>query len=281
MVSTVAAFANGDGLCFFDERGELKGFRVNRAEGNRLFLYTNPAGLTRGATLYRNNDAAFEKRLLQQAPARRIPIRLTLSASPSGFRLSAESSMGAPVGTEIDFAHEQAVKTTKEDIVSRLSRWGGTIFKVAAVNFENGVENYFIPASVLSGLRHKLHDILLEQDASYRPQRTKRDETAGIGGKAALNYNFKPKNIANLISKELHERLGFRDYDVAPEADPSRCRLPLMQTKLCLRYELGFCERYGGQRPAWHEPLFLRMGDGRRLRLEFDCTNCRMNVRAE
>lgn len=56
---------------------------------------------------------------------------------------------------------------------------------------------------------------------------------------------------------------------------------PLMQCRHCLRYSLGYCVRRGGRRPSWHEPLFLRMGDGRRFRLAFDCNHCQMNVYGE
>ena len=35
-VAGIAAFANGDGLCFLNDEHELEGFRVNRVEGGRL-----------------------------------------------------------------------------------------------------------------------------------------------------------------------------------------------------------------------------------------------------
>jgi putative protease len=54
-----------------------------------------------------------------------------------------------------------------------------------------------------------------------------------------------------------------------------------MQCRHCLRYSLGCCVKHGGSRPTWKEPLFLRLGDGRRFRLAFDCKNCQMNVYAE
>jgi ABC-2 type transport system permease protein len=35
---------------------------------------------------------------------------------------------------------------------------------------------------------------------------------------------------------------------------------------------------FGGQKPTYKFPLYLRLGDGRRFRLEFDCKHCQMNV---
>lgn len=57
--------------------------------------------------------------------------------------------------------------------------------------------------------------------------------------------------------------------------------MPLMQCRHCLRYSLGYCVKHGGRKPEWKEPLVLRLGDGRRFRLEFDCRNCQMNLYAE
>ena len=41
-VAGTTSFANGDGLCFFDEERQLVGFRANRVVGNRLYPYRMP-----------------------------------------------------------------------------------------------------------------------------------------------------------------------------------------------------------------------------------------------
>lgn len=55
----------------------------------------------------------------------------------------------------------------------------------------------------------------------------------------------------------------------------------IMQCRHCIRYSLGYCVRRGGEKPTWREPLYLRLGDGRRFRLEFACGACQMNVYSE
>ena len=55
----------------------------------------------------------------------------------------------------------------------------------------------------------------------------------------------------------------------------------LMQCRHCLRYSLGSCVKRGGRKPTWKEPLFLRLGDGRKFRLQFACNECQMNVYSE
>ena len=54
-----------------------------------------------------------------------------------------------------------------------------------------------------------------------------------------------------------------------------------MQCRHCLQYAMGYCVKHGGQKPTYKYPLYLRLGDGRRFRLEFDCKHCQMNVYAE
>lgn len=44
-VAGISSFANGDGLCFLNEDRQLEGFRVNRAEGNRLYPQKMPRSL--------------------------------------------------------------------------------------------------------------------------------------------------------------------------------------------------------------------------------------------
>ena len=55
----------------------------------------------------------------------------------------------------------------------------------------------------------------------------------------------------------------------------------VMQCRHCIRYSLGYCVKRGGEKPQWKEPLYLRLGDGRRFRLEFACQECQMNVYSE
>ena len=149
-VSTTASFANGDGLCFIDDQHELVGFRVNRAEGNRLFPHQMPAGLRPGIALYRNNDQEFERRLSRASAERKIPLTMYLEATASGFRLSANGQSAT-----IDCEHQQAEKPQHDNIVRQLSKLGGTPYECCGVELPEDF-NYFIPSSRLSDLRRSL-----------------------------------------------------------------------------------------------------------------------------
>ena len=266
-VSTTASFANGDGLCFIDDQHELVGFRVNRAEGNRLFPHQMPAGLRPGIALYRNSDQEFERRLSRSSAERKIPLTMYLEATASGFRLSANGQSAT-----IDCEHQQAEKPQHDNIVRQLSKLGGTPYECSGVELPEGF-NYFIPSSRLSDLRRSLVTSLglVANEPGARCLRATSSLPSSYGPRYDAPYLY---NIAN--------RLACQFYGVA---QPSAYELrggegPIMQCRHCLRYALGYCVKHGGRRPQWREPLSLRLADGRCFRLEFDCKRCQMNVYA-
>ena len=266
-VSTTASFANGDGLCFIDDQHELVGFRVNRAEGNRLFPHQMPAGLRPGIALYRNSDQEFERRLSRVSAERKIPLTMYLEATASGFRLSANGQSAT-----IDCEHQQAEKPQHDNIVRQLSKLGGTPYECSGVELPEGF-NYFIPSSRLSDLRRSLVTSLglVANEPGARCLRATSSLPSSYGPRYDAPYLY---NIAN--------RLACQFYGVA---QPSAYELrggegPIMQCRHCLRYALGYCVKHGGRRPQWCEPLSLRLADGRCFRLEFDCKRCQMNVYA-
>ncbi len=165
------AFSNGDGLCFFDKGKTLHGFRVNRAvqvsssaQGHgekcrlwQLFPQSIPEGLVRGVRLFRSNDQAMDSLLSRPSAERKIPISLTLNATPEGFTLRCGTIV-------IDFPleHQQARTSQRENIVAQLSRMGDTPFVCTSVDMAQDF-NWFIPSSKLSAMRRMLVDALLNQ----------------------------------------------------------------------------------------------------------------------
>jgi collagenase-like PrtC family protease len=286
-VAGTASFSNGDGLCFINGNKELEGFRVNRAEGNRLFPQAMPRGLRKDMPLYRNNDVAFEKELLTKGTERKLPVILTFGATPTGFFLKAEGRGLKTVSKETAFEHLPAKKPQRENIEKQLKKWGGTIYKPVAVNIEIGVDNLFIPSSILSALRQEVINSM-SPDTCFRKDKNADSTVEKRSFPDPKNIVAEDEdgkilftNIANHVSKDLHKKWGISDFYEALETNPEGFKLPLMQCRHCLRYSLGFCVKHGGRKPEWKEPLQLRLGDGRRFRLEFDCKACQMNLYAE
>ena len=279
-VAGVSSFANGDGLCFYNGH-QLEGFRANRVVGNRIYPYRMPQGLKPGLRLYRNSDQEFERLLAKPSAERRIPIRISLQAIAEGFELTAtilsQSSALAPLTVSFTAEHQEAQKPPRENIIRQLSKLGDTIYVCSEVEIPADF-NFFIPNSLLSEMRRSLTDHLqrlgmktqTHASAEAQEKATDRHVTA-VGTPPAYSYPYL-YNISNRLSQTFYGANQQTAYELKGGAGP------IMQCRHCIRYSLGYCVKRGGKRPQWHEPLSLRLGDGRSFRLEFDCKNCQMNV---
>lgn len=308
-VASVSSFANGDGLCFINDERELEGFRVNRAEGNRLFPLEMPRHLRPGVALYRNNDVAFGKLLAGKTAERKIPVKIVFDlydeAGTSGFSAKAyyckeqgntsfvsgdteDSASLQYMATEVvAFEHSIAKKPQRDNIIKQLSKLGGTIYECLEVEIRNDADHYFIPSSVLTDLRRSLVSSSLRtgiaQESSHAeaPCDTPSSVKAWQPEYARYSYLY---NIANQSARTFYQAHGMAKADYAFELRNETERqddVLLMQCRHCLRYSLGYCVKRGGRKPTWKEPLFLRLGDGRKFRLQFACNECQMNVYSE
>ena len=269
-VAGVTSFANGDGLCFLNEERKFEGLRANRVEGNRIYPFKMPHNLRPGMALYRNNDQEFERLLEKPSATRKIPVSIALRAVDDGFELSA-----GDVTVHFAAEHQLAQKSPHENLIRQLSKWGDTIYACMAVDVPDDF-NYFIPNSQLSEMRRQLiaelskeeTPLLTEDDRSFTEQ------SSAKGGAVKYLYPYL-YNIANRLSQQFYGAASLTAYELKGGDGP------IMQCRHCIRYSLGYCVKHGGNRPSWHEPLSLVLGDGRRFRLEFDCQHCQMNVYAE
>ena len=278
-VAGTASFANGDGLCFINDRGELEGFRVNKVEGNRLFPLKMPVSLQPGKILYRNNDQVFEKQMAQRTAVRKIPVVMTLEETVDGFMLSAEQC-------HVTFQMEkmQAEKPQRENIIRQLTKLGDTPYVCEEVRFSPDPFNFFIPSSKLADMRRQLVAEMGEQSAekTIHPKAVVSDHTDKDLPWHNSNYDRYPYmyNIANDAARMFYVRQGLKTitdaFEISKTSNPM-----VMQCKHCLRYALGGCEKRGGQRLPWKEPWSLVLSNGRRFRLQFQCSDCQMNIIAD
>lgn len=297
-VAGTASFANGDGLCFINDEHELEGFRINRAEGNRLFPLRMPDNLRPGAALYRNRDEAFSKLLKGKTAERKIPITLTLSVTDNGFALSATGQGIKPTCQVLEMDKQKAMKPQQDNILRQLGKLGDTPYLADVIELEGQADAYFIPSSALATLRREVvQAIELEQSVEVETQSAHPSisPTVQPARKLSGTLAWQPEyrkftylyNIANTLSKSFYQREGLSNvadaYEVSQGADEGTERqnsVLVMQCRHCVRYSLGHCVKRGGEQPTWKEPLYLRLGDGRRFRLEFKCDECQMNIYA-
>ena len=263
---------NGDGLVFFNPRGELEGFRVNRAEGRRIVAARMPA-IKPGTLLYRNVDSAFEAVLAKPSAERRIAIDIVWSDTPDGFALTLTDATGCGVTVTRTFAAEPAVKPQEENIRTQLSRLGTTPFEAARITVDMH-ENLFVPSSLLGEMRREAVDRLLSERLARRTRRRRRAESpTAVYPSSALDYTA---NISNAKAEAFYRSHGVHTVERAYEEQP-RAGVPLMFTRHCLRYSMGWCPVHQQGRSPFREPYYL-LHEGTRLRLEFDCARCEMRV---
>lgn len=297
-VAGTASFANGDGLCFINDEHELEGFRINRAEGNRLFPLRMPDNLRPGAALYRNRDEAFSKLLKGKTAERKIPITLTLSVTENGFALSATGQGIKPTCRVLEMDRQKAMKPQRDNILRQLGKLGDTSYLADVIELEGQADAYFIPSSALATLRREVvQAIELERPAEMETPSVHASVSPTtppvrkLSGTLAWQPEYRKftylYNIANTLSKSFYQRESLSNvadaYEVSQGTDEGSKRqdsILVMQCRHCLRYSLGYCVRRGGKQPTWKEPLYLRLGDGRRFRLEFKCDECQMNIYA-
>ena len=293
-VSGMAAFANGDGLCFAKDQADgsarqgelLEGFRVNRVEGNRLFPFHMPRGLRRGMSLYRNNDVAFGKALAGETARRVVPVSMEFGVTPDGFRLAMTVDTGEGKTLEwavaTPFEHQQANRPQEDNISKQLSKLGGTIFEQKGLTIDQDAKGLFIPSSVLAQLRRdavEAYGKALEKATADVGLTSDQEGTGAPARFWSEEYKKYPYlfNVANREARAFYEAHGLSGMEPALETAEPR-GVVAMQCRYCIRYELGFCVRRGGKKPEWREPLTLRLGDGRGFRLDFRCGECQMNL---
>ena len=279
-VAGTASFANGDGLCFINRDRELEGFRVNRAQGNRLFPQQMPRNLRPGMALYRNNDMEFERLLSRPSSVRKIALTMTLTAVDEGFSLTADG-----VTATIPCEHQQAENPQHDNIVRQLSRLGDTPYECSGVEMAAGF-NYFIPSSILAELRRNLVENIRGEKQEVSAERLPQS-TIPLRTSNPLTSHLSPpiskypylSNIANHLAADFYGTKDLTAFELnTPSLRREKGEALLMQCRHCLRYSLGYCVKHGGRRSQWREPLYLCLADGKRFRLEFDCKHCQMNV---
>lgn len=264
---------NGDGLCFFNEEGELEGFQVNRADNNLIYTFEK-TGVKKGTVLFRNYNHEFEKDLQRNNTAeRRISVSIEIKDSAKGFLLLATDEDGNKSELPIDLQKEPAKKDPTENIKNNLQKLGDTIFVTnkVSVNFS---ELWFIPNSLLSEWRRQLMDNLLE----VRKKNHKREEAQF----KQSSHPFPLKDITYLgnVMNEKSKQFYIQHQSNVLQPAFEKQAVPdaaLMFTRHCVKYSLGWCPLKGGAKHPYKEPFFLTY-KGTRLRLVFDCKLCEMKV---
>ena len=273
-VAGVKPLHNGDGLTFFNQRGELEGFRVNRVEANRVFPQEMPA-LRPKTPLYRNYDQAFEKLLAKSSAERKLALDLTFTDHAFGFALELADETGARVCLTQPFAKELARSDQEPNIRQQLAKLGNTPFEARTVSCQMS-QMWFVPSSLLAEMRRAGVEQLLAAKRIRYPRELARPIQNGRVPLFPVKHLTYLGNVANGLARSFYRDHGVQTVEPAFELEP-RQAVPLMFTKHCLRYSMGWCPTYQKKRSPYREPYYLLYKD-KRLKLSFDCRHCQMLV---
>ena len=277
IIAGVKPFNNGDGLCFIDANGKLQGFRVNRAENNRIYPQQMPK-ISPKTKLYRNFDQEFEKSLKRKSAERLIFVSMRFSENQFGFTLTVIDEDGNSISVAMNHEKEIARTPQIDNIKNQLGKLGGTVFEAKEISIDLG-NNWFIPSSELTELRRNaVERLLAARRINYKRQTVKIQETRHDYISKELTYLG---NVMNSQARDFYRRHGVTRVAPAFESGQAIKEPMLMACKHCLRHSMGWCPKYDKKRSQFKEPYFLVSGDGKRFRLEFDCKQCQMKVYAE
>ena len=218
-----------------------EGFLVNGVEGSRI-LPNRPVRLRAGEPLTRYFDKVFTDSLRSE---RRVPVRISLAAVTDGFRLCF-SAQPSPVeeciqvSKQFKYPHQPAdnQELAFDNQRRQLSKLGGTPYICEDTSLPDAP--FFIPAGVLNDWRRQVVEQLMNAPVvTHKSNRKAVDST-----------------IISALQKETSDA-------------------PLMTCRYCILYEMGHCRKIN---PMTSEPRYLRLANGMRLELRFDCARCEMLI---
>lgn len=274
-IQTNKKIANGDGCCYFNEKEELTGFKVNISENN-IITPSEKIVIPNGSIIYRNFDKEFEQTLSKRSAERKIDISFQLKTNNKGFTLIAtdEDNITCSIQKEFSLEIAQNIEKQQKNSIDTLRKTGDTIFIVKEIKLpEEGV--YFLPASILAGWRREVLAIL-EQERTKRHPRT-----LFSFAKTKHPYIYKEvdykENIHNTAAKTFFQEHQSIVLEESFEKENQK-GIDLMTCKHCLKFSMGICSKNKKNNISFKEPLYLVTQSGEKYQLSFDCQKCIMKI---
>lgn len=266
---------NGDGLCFFTAQDELAGFRINRAERDKLYP-NSMKGLEVGAALYRNYNISLSRFLNKSSAHRKIAVDMDFMQEDKTVRLSVTDEDGNKAESTIETMYVAAKDSARarEQIETNLCKTGNSPYHVRHLTIHPQPPG-FLPVSVLNGIRRDV----LEKLTKIRLDNYPRQTIQLIPNNAPypeqrLDFHA---NVLNEQARRFYQRHGAEVMEPAFETLSDTTGKTVMTTRYCIRHQMDLCPRYNKSAKPPKEPL--RINDAHHsYRLEFDCKRCRMSV---
>jgi len=275
----------GDGICFPNAPGRLKGFYVNRVDENAFVLLSaktriHKHDLPNGTMVFRNHDLGFARLMAGTTAQRKISLEMTFCEHPQGFELSCvdEDNIRARALLCVPGEPARNPDTARAAIEKQLVRLGNTCFELNRLEILS--KPVFLPAADLNRLRRDLVECLEKNRLTAYGRMTAGPRPTPVPfSREHLDFRA---NAANHLAVQFYKKRGVKSIDPAFECAPPGPGTPVMTTKHCIRRSLGWCSGKTEKKPnnapqsCWG-PLFLTHG---KLRFEvvFNCRECEMQI---
>ena len=270
-------FHNGDGLCFV-KKDELVGLRVEKVIGNKVFI-NGASTLRQGDELYRNYDHEFNKALDADKSVRKVDATISVTEEGSQFHFTITDEDKLSSTHSIIQQHELAknAELSTKNLISQLSKSGNSMFNIKEVDSKLG-RAYFFRMSELNEIRRSLFQKHEEfRISAFIRKDIKINKNEVLYPQKELDFSA---NISNKKAAQFYKEHGAIKKEDALEVGRVKKDQLLMTTRYCIKYELGYCERFQNAKNTPAEPLYLE-DNNRKYLLDFDCKNCLMQIRLD
>ena len=273
---------NGDGLTFYDQKGELSGLLANRVEPlegrtTEIFTRESPAKLANlrpGTQILRNHDQAWTRELEGDTSVRKIPVKVEASVDPKGISLSIEDAEGCRAAIREAMTLDPAKNGVKslEQQKNALSKLGDTDYRADTIELHEDTP-LFIPVSVLNNLRRSLVDKFEETRRGAFTRWERAPVKVVPFPVKTLDYRA---NVYNSRAKAFYEERGATVTQMAFETGEVRGEAEL------IRYTLGICPKDAIKRGEKIRPTPIILTSGpMKFIARFHCGPCEMTLHGE
>ncbi|HOI29196.1 MAG TPA: U32 family peptidase [Melioribacteraceae bacterium] len=278
VIGTTERISNGDGLCFYDIKGELAGMYVNRIEGRTVYT-KELIGIRPGMKIYRNYDHSFEK-LLSRECKRKIRTNIIIDEMEKGLKVTARDEDDISTTEIFDLKKEIASNPEKANdaVRKQFAKSGDTIFEIESVNL-NFIKPLFIQLSSINEMRRRiLQRLEFERLEKHKNENGKQNTEPGTKNsdnkfpQDNLDYKF---NVTNKLAEKFYKVHGVLNYEPGFELQNNHTGKTVMTCKYCIKDEMGLCPFDTDKKVE--EPLYL-VNESRKYRLHFNCRDCLMEI---
>lgn len=275
VINTTEEINNNDGLCFFDQKNNLVGVKVNKVVGEKIYpnqpIYAKP-----GTPIYRNYDHKFTQQLASnKSGIRTISCKLEVKLLDSTIEFSLTDEDNVTTLASFSFESELAQKPNEMVLVLRnqIQKTGDTIYKITDTSIQADTHIPFLKLKQINIWRRELLD---------KHSKNRLNGYIKVVRVHATNTVDYPEthlthtaNISNKLAEKFYKKHGATKIAQCFELSSNTQDKTLMTTRYCILFEMGLCN---GNGKTIKEKLFLK-DNLHKYELAFDCKKCEMSIK--